>query len=452
MRYPPKKLTELGLDAIKPAAKGDRNEYPDSLFRGLALRVTDTGKKTFVLIARFPASKNPLNPTRRSIGEYPTISLQHARETAKQWMLLLKRGLDPKEEEDRIRLENARKRANTFKSVVEDYLADMPNRKRNRHAEQDEREIRRELIERTDKKGNVWKNPWLSKPVADITDSDVAELIGTIRDGKNRDKPAPGQAYNCWGHIKAIFAWAMWPERRQGYGLITNPVAHLQPKHFRLSKTSSTRVLSDAEVRAYWVAADKTPYPLGPFFKLLMLTGQRKNEVAGAQHSEISQNRRLWTVPSERFKTGQDHIVPLSSDALSLIGDLPRWKGKDAGDCLFSTTEGKKPINGFSNAKDALDTAMLAALKEENPKAILPDWVFHDVRRTVRTRLSALRVNSEIAEMVIGHGKTGIERVYNHHEYEDEMRDALEKWARLLHTIVEPAPDNVIPMVKRDAG
>ena len=437
MRHPPKKLTELGIDAIKPAKAGDRDEHPDNLVPGLAVRVTDKGRKTFVLVARFPGSTNP---TRRAIGQYPAIGLKDARETGKSWLLLLQRGVDPREENERARQEQARKRVNTFEAVVEDYLKDIPTRQRNRHAEQDEREIRRELLERKDKSDKiVWQNPWARKPVADVTDADIAELIGAIR-----DRPAPGMAYNVWGHIKAIFSWAMWPERRQGYGLTVNPTQHLQPKHFKLSKKVSVRVLSDDEIRAYWTVAEATPYPLGPFYKMLLLTGQRKSEVSGARFSEIAHNRRTWTVPPERYKVGQSHLVPLSPDTVSLIGDLDRFEGEGSGDCMFSTTKGAKPINGFSKAKSALDEAMLVELQKANPEAKLPEWVFHDVRRTVRTRLSGLRVNSEIAEMVIGHGKTGIERVYNHHEYEDEMRDALERWAAALKRIVAPGGDNVI--------
>ncbi|RVL63344.1 tyrosine-type recombinase/integrase [Sinorhizobium meliloti] len=438
MRYPPKKLTELGVDAIKAAKDGDRDEYPDALLRGLALRVTDKGKKTFILVARFPPSKNP---TRRAIGEYPAVKLQEAREEARRWMQLIARGIDPKDDLERTRTENARKRENTFLAVVEDYLKDIPSRQRNRHAEQDAREIRRELLERKDKRGKVvWSNPWAKKPVADVTDADIAELIGEIR-----DRPAPGMAYNTWGHVKAIFSWAMGPERRQGYGLIINPTQNLQPKHFKLSKTTSVRVLNDDEIRAYWAAADATPYPLGPFYKLLMLTGQRKNEVAGARWPEISQNRSLWTVPSERYKSGQSHIVPLCEDAILLLNSLQRFTGDGSGDCLFSTTKGKKPINGFSRAKSALDDAMLKILRAADPEAELPAWVFHDVRRTVRTRLSGLRVNTEVAEMVIGHGKTGLRRVYDQHTFEPEMREALDRWAAELKLIVAPPEkDNVV--------
>lgn len=433
-----KRLTDNLISGLPAATPGARTEVRDDLVSGLALRVTDKGKKTFVLVARFPGSPNP---TRRAIGEYPSMSLREAREEARNWLLLLKKGLDPREEAERVRTENLRKRENTFAAVVEDYLKDIPTRKRNRHAEQDAREIRRELLERKDRDGKItWSNPWAKKPIADVTDADIAELIAVIR-----DRPAPGMAYNTWGHVKAIFSWAMGPERRQGYCLTINPTLNLQPKHFKLSKTISTRVLHPHEIRAYWAAADAMTYPLGPFYKLLMLTGQRKSEVAEARWPEFDTERKLWTVPPERFKSGQTHIVPLSDNAVTLLERLERFEGKDSGDYLFSTTKGKKPINGFSRAKSALDEAMLKILKTADPDAVLPDWVFHDVRRTVRTRLSGLRVNTEVAEMVIGHGKTGLRRVYDQHTFEPEMREALDRWAAELKHIVSPETiENVV--------
>ncbi len=433
-----KRLTDAMIAGLKPAPEGTRIEIRDDLLPSFAVRVTDKGTKTFVLITRFPGSKNP---ARRAIGEYPTLSLQQAREEARSWLLLIKRGIDPKDEIAKSRAEQQRKRENTFKAVVDDYLSDISSRKRNRHADQDKREIERELLA-------AGRNKWLNKSIAEVTDADIAELIGAIR-----DRPAPGMAYNVWGHVKAIFSWAMWPERRQGYGLITNPTQHLQPKHFKLSKTVSTRVLSDEEIQAYWQAADTTPYPLGPFYKLLMLTGQRKSEVSDARWREFDlQKRKLWTVPEERFKSGQAHIVPLSKEASTLLENLVKFVGEESGDCLFSTTNGVKPINGFSRAKTALDKAMLEILKKKDPEAKLPDWVFHDVRRTVRTRLSALRVNSDVAEMVIGHGKTGLRRVYDQHEFEPEMREALERWANSLLKIVKPAErDNVLEFAKETA-
>ncbi len=424
MRFPPKKLTEIGVSSLKTPPKGRLDEYPDSMFPGFAVRVSDKGRKTFLLITRYPGSSSP---ARRAIGHHPVMTLAEARQEAKSWALLIAKGIDPKDERIEAKKESARKRANSFAAVVEDYLKDILTRQRNRHAKKDDAEIRRELLD-------PQRNAWMRKPISDITDADIAELIGAIR-----DRPAPGMAYNVWGHVKAIFSWAMWPERRQGYGLASNPTQHLQPKHFKLSKTVSTRVLSDDEIRAYWQVADSTPYPLGPFYKLLMLTGQRKSEVSDAAWGEFDLKRRkLWTVPEERFKSGQSHLVPLSNDALALINGLERFAGESSGDFLFSTTRGVKPINGFSKAKNALDKEMLERLKENDPNAKLPDWVFHDVRRTVRTRLSSIRVNSDVAEMVIGHGKTGLRRVYDQHEFEQEMREALDRWAAALNAIVSP--------------
>jgi len=247
-----------------------------------------------------------------------------------------------------------------------------------------------------------------------------------------RDRPAPGQAYNALGHVKSIFSWAMWPERRAGYELKENPTRDIAPKHFGLAKTVRTRVFTDDEIRAYWSATHKMKGPLGPYFRALMLTGQRKDEVSGARRREFDFGNATWTVPEERFKSGVDHLVPMTETFSRLIAEMPKDNG---GDCVFSFTAGAKPINGFSRAKSALHDAMLTELRRDDPEAELPDWTLHDVRRTVRTRLSGLRVNADVAEMVIGHGKKGLERVYNQHQYADEMRDALQKWEAALRRL-----------------
>jgi integrase len=157
----------------------------------------------------------------------------------------------------------------------------------------------------------------------------------------------------------------------------------------------------------------------------------------------------LWTVPPERFKSDATHLVPLSGDVMALLKTLPRWKG----DFLFSSTGGKKPVNGFSKAKQQLDRRMLLTLKAlarkrgDNPRNIvLPPFVLHDLRRTMRTRLSSLRVVDEVAEMVIGHGRKGIQRVYDQHQYLPEIREALDRWAALLRGIAEQPSSNVVPL------
>jgi integrase len=148
-------------------------------------------------------------------------------------------------------------------------------------------------------------------------------------------------------------------------------------------------------------------------------------------------------VPAERFKSKSTHIVPLTKDALALLKSLPSFT---KGNHLFSTSFGQKPATGFAKAKLRLDKLM----REEFGKAPAP-FRLHDIRRTVRTRLAGLRIADEVAEMIIGHGRKGIQRVYDLHQYESEMREALELWAARLRDIVTPPPDNVVRMKKERA-
>jgi hypothetical protein len=105
-----------------------------------------------------------------------------------------------------------------------------------------------------------------------------------------------------------------------------------------------------------------------------------------------------------------------------------------------------KPVNGFSKTKDRLDKLLVAELGEQPPP-----WVFHDIRRTVRTRLSGLRTSHDVAEMIIGHGRKGLARVYDQHGYADEMRAALEAWNARLRMIIMPPPQNVVELRKAEA-
>ena len=182
-----------------------------------------------------------------------------------------------------------------------------------------------------------------------------------------------------------------------------------------------------------------------------LLTGQRRDEVAGARWREFDLKRKLWTVPPERFKSESTHLVPLTDDVIAILETLPRF---NKGDHLFSTTMGEKPVSGFSKAKTNLDRRMLRTLKamaRERTRATLAPFVLHDLRRTVRTRLSSLQVPDTVAEMVIGHGRKGIQRVYDQHQYAEEMRDALALWARRLRDIVTPPPVNVVQVAQDEA-
>ena len=409
------RLTDRKLKSLRRT--GTRYDVMDSEVRGFGLRVCETGQKTFILIARYPGSPNP---TRRAIGEYPSLSLEKARERARRWRDLVGQGIDPKAEEERLKRIELRKQQTTFAAVAEDYLE--RHVKGQRRASDSEREIRKELIA-----------PLGERPIASITREDVVLLVDSVA-----RRPAPYLAHIVLGHARSLFNWAI---NRGTYGLETSPCDRVKPAALIGPKQPRQRVLSDAELAALWHGSEELGYPFGPLYQLLVLTGARKSEVAGARWGEFNLPKKIWTVPPERFKSNASHLVPLSDAAVSIIEALPRFT---KGDHLFTTTYGEKPISGFSKGKDRLDKLMVEQLGS-TPSP----WVIHDIRRTVRTRLASLRIPDLVAEMVIGHGRKGLQRVYDQHTYEAEMREALELWAARLRDIVTPPPENVVRMRER---
>jgi integrase len=230
---------------------------------------------------------------------------------------------------------------------------------------------------------------------------------------------------------------------QQLYGLESSPCERLKPKTIIGKKVFRSRILREDELRTFWRATRRLGYPYGPLFQVLALTGQRKSEVAEARWSEIDLDRKLWIIPADRMKADAAHIVPLSDDVMVILLSLPRFK---RGDCLFSTTFGVKPVNSFSKAKQRVDKRMLRSLRaiartrnEIPPAAFLP-WVIHDVRRTMRTGLSALPVPDLVRELVIAHAKPGLHKVYDQYAYLDEKRRALDLWAARLRESVQPTP------------
>ncbi len=142
--------------------------------------------------------------------------------------------------------------------------------------------------------------------------------------------------------------------------------------------------------------------------------------------SEVDFAKKLWTIPASRMKGGRVHAVPLAPDALALLEALPRFT---LGDFVFTTTGGVKPVSGFSKVKQRLDR--LSAVK---------GWRFHDLRRTMRTHLSALPVQDLVRELVIAHARPGLHKVYDQHSYEAEKRECLTLWEARLRSILSPKP------------
>jgi integrase len=405
-------LTDRGIKALKAAAQGKRYEVMDAIVPGMGVRVTERAQKTFILVARFGGARNP---TRRALGEYGALTLEQARGKARGWLEAIQKGQDPARLEERARIEALRSQKNTFAAVAEEFIA--RHVARTRKARETEREIRKELIPR-----------WGKLPITEITRHDVVAMVDEIV-----DRGARYQAHNVLGHARKLFNWAI---GRGAYGLEASPCDRLRPADVIGRKAVRTRILTDQELRALWSATDRLGYPYGPILRLLLLTGQRKSEVAEAVWPEFDLEKALWTIPPARMKMDAPHVVPLSAGAVGLLASLPRFDG----DAVFSTTGGKKPVNGLSKAKTRTHAAMLAELRQigvgDERGMTLPEWRIHDIRRTVRTHLSALPVADLVRELVIAHAKPGLHKVYDQFAYLDEKRHALELWARRLMGLV----------------
>lgn len=412
-------LTDKFIKAEGRVPVAGRVDYFDSIVPGLALRVTKKGHRTFVLVARFPA--RPKNPTRRVLGEYGAITLDAARERARRWLELIGKGIDPKIDEARRKAEERRKMVNNFEAVAREYLA--------RHQTLAKHGEARRILEAE------FIKPWGQRPAGDILPEEVADAIRAIV-----KRGAPYQAHNALGHLRRVYNWAIGTHE---FGLTVSPVTALKPKDLIGARQARTHILGDAELRAIWSACaggHATPkegrgrvrapvnaadmgYPYGPLIRLLILTGQRENEVAGMRWDELDLAQKLWTIPAARMKSGRTHEVPLAPEALALLKALPRFKGPH----VFTTTDGKKAVNGFSKAKARLD-------KLSNVQG----WVIHDLRRTARTHFSALPVPDTIRELVIAHAQPQLHQVYDQHSYRDEKRECLRLWERRLRGILAP--------------
>ena len=220
--------------------------------------------------------------------------------------------------------------------------------------------------------------------------------------------------------LRAFFNWVI---DSGDFDLHVSPCAKLKPTVLIGPRNVRSRVLKDHEIAAYWRAAEKMGYPFGKLFQLLLLTALRRDEAADARWGEIDMATKLWVIPPERMKNGSAHAVPLTPEISALLESLPRFSG---GDFLFSTTGGQRPVSGFSKAKARLDGLMRKELEAQE----LPfeDFVIHDIRRTCRTRFSALPVEDIVRELLVAHARPGLHKVYDLHAYEQEKADALKLW------------------------
>jgi integrase len=258
---------------------------------------------------------------------------------------------------------------------------------------------------------------WGGKRIADITPEDVEKLIDGVK-----DRGAVTLACRVHARLHRLFRWAV--QRR----LITASPMQGMPRP--RAEIKRKRVLTDDELRCMWNAAGKIGWPMGSAIQLLVLTCARREEIGALRWIEIDRERTRILLEGDRTKNSEDHLIPLSTMARELLDAVPRLAGCPF---VFSTT-GETPISGWSKVKERIDAMMRAELGEE-----FEPWRLHDLRRTAATGLERLGVPLQVTEALLGHtagSKGGIAGIYQLHDYAEEKREAIEKWAQHVAALV----------------
>ena len=392
------RLTAKGVEAW-PA--GDRRvEVPDAIVPGLYLVVQPTGAKSWAVRYRLDGK-----PRKFTIGSYPRFELARARDEARAALACAARGIDPAMERDARRREEAETRANTFEAVARDFIERYAKEHQARSWRATEATFERDLFP-----------IWGKRPFSSIRRRDLHALLDAMQAAGR-----PGSKHHVVAAVSKLFNWAVDREIIEA-----SPFARMK----RPAVGKRFRVLSDAEIVELWGATGTPGYPFGHYVRLLLLTGCRRTELSQLALTEVDQENAAIVLSPDRHKTKQGHLVPLSPLAERVLKlALPKTEGP----FVFSTNCGQTPITGFSKLKERLD------------KSLSFDWDLHDLRRTVRTGLSRLRVSEHVAERVLGHVPQGVKTHYDLWSYADEKREALNAWGQMVQSLVEPL-SNVVPL------
>jgi integrase len=392
-------LTQRGVEAAKP--KADRYGIPDGLVPGLRLIIESSGFKSYRLPTRVNGTL-----VNFKIGSATVLTLADARAKAKLLLAAIANGEDPRETK-----RDANKAAAETVEVFARRFVERHARIKNKTWKDIEQRIAREILPR-----------WGRRPITSITQADVVALLDEIM-----DRGAPRAANLALATVRKMFNWGC--ERGT---LTASPCDRVKAP---ATDGKRDRVPTDAELALIWRAAQTFGYPFGPFFQLLVLTGQRREQVAGARWSEFDSKLTAWVVPGQRAKNGLEHRIPVSTATRAILADLPRLDGHD----LVFSTNGKTSISGFSKAKAKLDRAVVAL----NGGVPIEPWVPHDLRRAIASGLAALGVQLPVVEKLLHHlsgSFGGVAGIYQRHEFRDEMAAALELWGQHVTAFVEPTP------------
>lgn len=269
-----------------------------------------------------------------------------------------------------------------------------------------------------------------SRSIYDLKRSDITAMLDKVDNQRG-----PVMADRVLAHIRKAFNWQM--TRNDAFiSPVVRGMARTKPQD-----RERDRKLSPLEISQLWAATDSVNKTFGTLVKVLLLTGQRRDEIARMKWAWIDGDS--MEIPADVYKTKRAHVVPLTRPVLDLIMAQPKREGCE----YVFTTNGKTPYSGFSKSKSELDRA-INANRIKLKQGEISNWRLHDLRRTGRSLMSSVGVSSDVAERVLGHVIQGIKRTYDRHDYLDEKRDALEKLSVAIERILTPPANNVVEISK----
>ena len=403
------KLSDTLVSSLTcPAGKKDVMFF-DATLKGFGLRVTAQGARLFVYQYRIGPKVR-----RFKLGEWPRLTSGQARKLAEQHRGTVHTGGDPVAErrtkhaarlaeEAQVRT-NAKVAAFTFDKLLDAWTARSLATRRESYRKDAPARLRTGLAQ------------LLERPAASISRADAAEAVRAAAAERG-----PVGANRIMAYARACYGWGVKADLVQG-----NPFAGL-PAPGR--ETARDRALSQVEVQAVWRATDALGAVQRAFVRFLLLTLQRRSEVAGARWQEFSADLTTWTIPAARAKNGRAHLVHLAPATRAVLEDVPRWSGQSL---VFGLPDGEagRLLTAFSSIKRTIDTRM--AEDETLKGAPVPPWTLHDFRRTGVTRLAETGFPPHVCDRLLNHvtgAIQGVAAVYQRAEFLAERRAALEAWA-----------------------
>jgi integrase len=364
--------------------------------RGFGVRVTASGAKSFIINYRIRAREY-----RYTIGAYPDWSALRAVHEARNLRQRIDRGENPLM--DRVPVPTTETVSGLLDQFVQRYV---------------EKEAKLRSAEAIKRAFDQLVKPSVGKiGIYELRRSDIARMLDKIAD-------------QTLAFLRKAFNWYAGKDDRFNSPIVKG-MARTRPR-----ERARTRVLSNEEIRVIWQALGDAG-TFGALAKTLLLTAQRRDEVANMSREEIGKDG-IWTIPAERYKTKKPNFVPLTQAALAIIGAQPKAAGCD----YVFPSRARTPFSAFGKSKAMLDKAVLETMQSQAAKGTkvrsLPNWTLHDLRRTAKTLMVRAGVRPDISERVLGHVIAGVEGIYDRHSYADEKRDALEKLAAMIQGILNP--------------